>query len=59
MADYEKMYKALFDGISEAIVGIDLRNYGQALNSLVKSLREAEDIYTDSDDTPLALYIKR
>jgi hypothetical protein len=50
MVDYEKMYKALFNGTADAIVSIELHNYGQARDSLVKAQREAEDIYADGDD---------
>lgn len=58
MVDYEKMYKALFNGISDAIVSIELHNYGLARDSLVKAQREAEDIFADAEDFLSEMYIK-
>jgi hypothetical protein len=50
MVDYEEIYRALMCGIEDAIVNIELRNYGQARDSLIAAQREAEDIFADGDD---------
>ena len=50
MVDYEKIYKALMGGLTDAIVSIELHNYGLARDSLVAAQREAEDIVADGDD---------
>ncbi|SHI18061.1 hypothetical protein SAMN02745823_03090 [Sporobacter termitidis DSM 10068] len=47
MVDYEKIYRALFNGIAEALVSIEQQEYVQARDSLVKAQMDAEDIFAE------------
>ena len=50
MVDYEKMYRVLFYSITDAIVNIDMQNFGTARDDLIKAQRNVEDIYADAED---------
>lgn len=47
MTAYENMYRALFSGISNAILNIEENNFGLAKDTLIKAKKEAEDLFTD------------
>ncbi|MEL4106043.1 hypothetical protein AAFA46_04270 [Oscillospiraceae bacterium WX1] len=50
MVDFEKMYKALFNGISDAICMLEQHNYSDAWVCLVKAQREAEALFIEAED---------
>lgn len=50
MVDYEKLYKNLFNGITEAIDSLEKQNYGSARLDLIKLQQEAEDFYIQADE---------
>jgi hypothetical protein len=49
MVNYEALYKALFNGLTDAIRELDRQNYGSARQTLVKAQQEAEEIFMSDD----------
>jgi hypothetical protein len=45
MVNYEALYKALFNGLTDAIRELDRHNYGSARQTLVKAQQEAEEMF--------------
>lgn len=45
MKEYEKLYKVLFNAITDAIKEMDSNNYGLAKEKLITIQQKAEDIY--------------
>ena len=50
MVDYEKLYKVLFNGITDAIKDMDKHNYGLAKDRLINIQQEVEDFYMRSEE---------
>ena len=47
MADYERLYQLLFNGVTDAIETIDEQNYGSAREKLISIQQEAENLYIE------------
>jgi len=47
MADYERLYQLLFNGVTDAIETIDEQNYGSAKEKLISIQQEAENLYIE------------
>ncbi|MEL4106936.1 hypothetical protein IZU99_00925 [Oscillospiraceae bacterium CM] len=50
MLNYEKLYRILFNGISDAINALDLFNYGVSRDILVKAQQSSEEAYIEEAD---------
>lgn len=50
MADYEKLYKVLFNAITHAIKDMDDYNFGLAKERLINIQQEAEEIYIGEEE---------
>lgn len=49
MPDYEKMYKLLFNRITDALTELDKYNVGTAKEILIKAHQDAEEIYINDE----------
>lgn len=52
MPDYEKLYRIVFNGITDALDAIERENYQRAKEMLVKAQQAAEDYYVE-DGPPI------
>jgi hypothetical protein len=50
MVDYERMYKVLFNGITDAIDSIEAQNYGAAKDRLIRTQQDAEEIFMEDGE---------
>jgi hypothetical protein len=50
MVDFEKLYKILFNSITDAVLCIDTCNYGMARSSLIKAQQDAENIFIEDGE---------
>lgn len=50
MMEYQKMYLALFNAITDALTEIERMNYGNAIKILQKAQVKTEAIYIDSGE---------
>ena len=50
MIDYEKLYVALFNGITDAMEDMDKQNYGLAKDKFRNMQQEAEDVYINVEE---------
>lgn len=50
MIDYGKMYKLLFNKITDAIKDIEEHNYGLAKERLINAQKNSEDIFVRSNE---------
>lgn len=53
MANYGKMYRLLFNSITDAVAAIDKLNYGVARDGLINAQQQAEDIYIGDQSSDL------
>ncbi len=53
MANYGKMYRLLFNSITDAVAAIDKFNYGVARDGLINAQQQAEDIYIGDQSSDL------
>jgi hypothetical protein len=49
MLDYEKLYRILFNGITDALLCIEAKNYPEAAFTLIRAQQQAEDYYISYD----------
>lgn len=52
MPNYQKLYTLLFNAFTDAIEQLDLRNFGNAREVLIRAQQEAEECYLDEDEEP-------
>lgn len=60
MLDYEKLYRILFNGITDALEVFEREGYEGARAVLMEAQQAAEDYYIEGDDAqdaPFPLYI--
>ncbi len=59
MPDYEKLYRILFNGITNAVLKLEQAAYGEVKEALIKAQQDAEDCYIEDDDSGplLPLYV--
>ncbi len=50
MVDYEKMYKVLFNGITDAIGDMEQQNFGFAKLTLMETQQVAEEIFQEAGE---------
>lgn len=50
MIDYQRLYKLLFNAVTDAIRCIESGEYGQARDILVSAQQSTEDIYISQAD---------
>lgn len=50
MVDYEKLYKILFNGITDAIKSMENYNYITAELGLIRLQQKTEDLYIQTDE---------
>jgi hypothetical protein len=48
--DYEKLYRILFNGITDALEAIEKEEYAGAKETLIKAQQAAEDYYIEGGD---------
>ena len=51
MVDYEKLYRILFNGITDAIRDIDHDHFGLAKARLVSTQQKAEELYINEEES--------
>ena len=55
MINYQKLYTALFNSLTDAIDEMDAYNFGSAKKILMKAQQDAEQMYlSQSDDEDIA-----
>lgn len=50
MVEYEKLYKILFNEITDVIQNLELHNYDYAKEKLINIQQKVEDLYMQSDE---------
>ena len=50
MPDYEKLYSALFNAITDALAQLEEQNYGISAEILRRAQREAEERYSTAGE---------
>jgi hypothetical protein len=50
MMDYEKLYRILFNGITDALDRLEAAAYGDVRETLVRAQQAAEDYYIEGDE---------
>ena len=50
MADYQKMYTALFNAITDAVENMEQANYGTAKQLLVQAQQQTEELYMNEEE---------
>ena len=51
MADYEKMYKVLFNGITDAIQNMADYDFGMAVTTLIRVQKTTEEMFMRDDES--------
>ena len=49
MPDYEKLYSALFNAITDALEQMEKQNFGTAKEILIAAQQQAEEIYMSAE----------
>ena len=50
MPDYEKMYRLLFNAITDALTQLEAQNYGDVKDALISAQQKTEKIYITAED---------
>lgn len=53
MVNYEKMYKTLFNGVTDALRSMDQQNYDYAKTTLIEHQQKTEDFFIASEEEPV------
>jgi hypothetical protein len=53
MVNYEALYKALFNGLTDAIWALEREDYGSARLTLIKAQQEAEELFISDEEFDL------